>query len=195
MPDAPILLLFQQVVQNAELRIKVLVDVHLADVVEQIEVEILHAGLFQLRLKDLPHLWHVGHIVAGKLGRDEKAVPGIPSERIAHDGFGIPAVVAPGRVVVIDALRHGLVHHAEGLFLVDPVVVAVDHGQAHRAKAKRRELELLKCSGNHGHPPHFLFHSVVFIPMLINQSAMSSLDAPAGKRRLSSQVTVSETSG
>ena len=44
MADAPVILLLQQIVQDAELWVEVLVDVHFADVVEQVEIKVFHTG-------------------------------------------------------------------------------------------------------------------------------------------------------
>ena len=46
--------------------IEIGVDVHLAYVVEQIEIKVIHAALFELRFKDLLRLAHVGQIVPRK---------------------------------------------------------------------------------------------------------------------------------
>ena len=53
-------LLLHQIVVDAVLRVQVGVDVHLTDVVEEIEIKIVHPALFQLLLKNLLHLGHVG---------------------------------------------------------------------------------------------------------------------------------------
>ena len=60
MADTAAPLLLHQIVVDAVLRVQVGVDVHLTDVVEEIEIKIVHPALFQLLLKNLLHLGHVG---------------------------------------------------------------------------------------------------------------------------------------
>ena len=45
-----------------------LLDVHLADVVEQIEIEVVDAALAELFFKNILDLAHVAQVIAGKLG-------------------------------------------------------------------------------------------------------------------------------
>ena len=67
MPDAAVLLLLHQVVMDAVPGVQVGVDVHLAHIVEEIEVKVVHLALFQLRFEDLLNLRHIGQVVAGNL--------------------------------------------------------------------------------------------------------------------------------
>ena len=82
--DAALGLLLQQIVQNAVLRVQVGVDVHFADVVKQVEVEIIHSALLQLLFKYLLYLGHIGQVIAWKLGGQIKALPGVFLQRPAN---------------------------------------------------------------------------------------------------------------
>ena len=67
MTDASFTLLFHQIIENPEFRIQIFVDVHLTDIMEQIEIKVFHAGFFKLLFKYLLHFRHVGNIIPGKL--------------------------------------------------------------------------------------------------------------------------------
>ena len=61
-------LLLLEVGIDAVLGVQIGVDVHFADVVKEVEIEIVHLALFQLLLENLFHLAHVVQAVAGELG-------------------------------------------------------------------------------------------------------------------------------
>ena len=155
MADAARGFLLHQIVVDAVLGVEVGVDVHLADVVEEVEVKILDAALFQLFFKNGFHHVHVGKVVAGKLGGEEELLAGMARKRLAHHQFGISAVIAPGGVEVVDAVRKGIVHHGKRRRLVDLRVVSIRHGQAHAAKAEGGELHILKIPVDHGNTSLF----------------------------------------
>ena len=149
MADAASLFLLDKVIEDAVLRVEIGVDVHLADVVEQIKVEIGNAALFELFFKDGLHLVHVGKVVARKFGGQEIAFARIAGKRLTHGDFRVATVIAPGGIIVIHAMLHGVVHHFLRRLLIDFRVVAVQNGQAHRAHAERRQLQILKIPVNH----------------------------------------------
>ena len=151
--DAAVLLLLHQVVIDAVLGVQVGVDVHLAHVVEQVEVEVVHLALFELFLEDLLHLGHVGQVVAGEFVGNVEFLPGIPGQSLAQRQLGVAAVVAPGGVVVVHAAGHGLVHHLKGGRLVHLGVVPVNDGQAHAAHAQGGQLQILKLFVDHWYYP------------------------------------------
>ena len=151
MADAAVFLLGQQVVIGAVLGVQVGVDVHLAHVVEQVEVEVLHLAFLQLLLENLLHLAHVGQVVAGELGGQVELLPGMAGQGLAHHQLGVAVVVAPGGVVVVDAPGHGLVHHGKSGGLVNFGIVPIHHRQAHGAHAQGGELYILKIAINHGY--------------------------------------------
>ena len=129
------------------------VDVHLAHVVEQVEIEVFHPAPAQLLLKDLFRLPHVVQVISREFVRQEKLLPGIPGQGLPQRGFGMAVMVAPRGVVVIDTAGHGLVHHAADGFLIHPAVVSADHGQAHRAHAQVGKPDILVLTVNHGISP------------------------------------------
>ena len=61
-------LLLSEVGVDAVLGVQIGIDVHFADVVKEVEVEIVHLAFFQLLLENLFHLAHVVQAVAGELG-------------------------------------------------------------------------------------------------------------------------------
>ena len=67
MLDPACFLLLQQIICKADLIIKVLIDVHLAYIVEQIEVEIVYLAFLELLLENLLNVIKVGKIVSREL--------------------------------------------------------------------------------------------------------------------------------
>ena len=140
MTNASVFLLCCQVVVNPVSRVEILIDVQLADIVDQIEVKILHAAFFKLFLEDLLDFVHVGQVVAGKLVGQIKAFPRMSGQGPAQDQLRVAAVVAPGGVVIVDSALHGAGDHFVDQLLIHARIVAVDHGQPHGAHAERRKL-------------------------------------------------------
>ena len=162
--DAAVPLLLQQILHHPILGGEVWLHVALVHVVEQIEVEVLHAAAAQLLLKNGLHPVgpDVVHIVAGELVCQEEALPGIAGQGLAHHHLGLAAVVAVGGVEVVGPPGHGGVHHPVHRGLVYILVPAAgQQGQAHAAKAQLGQGQVLKLLGNHRHTllwfccPHF----------------------------------------
>ena len=154
MADAARLFLLEQVRDRAVLGIvEIRVDVELAHVVRQVEVEVVHLALLELLLEDLLHLAEVGQIVAGELVRQVERIARMACERTADHQLGVAAVVAPRGVEVVDAVLERVVDHRRGGGLVDGVVVAVDHRQAHAAHGVQRQLLILEIAILHRLPP------------------------------------------
>ena len=149
MADAAGLLLLEQVGDDAVVEIEVLVDIHLAHVVDKIEIEVPRTGLLELLLEDLLDLVHVRQVVTGKLGGEVEGVARMAGERGTHRDLGIAAMIAPRGVEVVDALLQRVVDHLVDRGLVDLGVIAVDNRQAHRAKAERGQLHALKVLVQH----------------------------------------------
>ena len=105
---------------------------------KKIKIEIFHAAFFQLSLENFLHLIHIGKIVAGKFCRQIKALPRITFQNFSHRPFGFPVMVAPGRVIIIDAVPHSIVDHLRGGFFVYRFILAVYDRQAHGSEAERR---------------------------------------------------------
>ena len=129
--------------------VQIVVDVQLAHVVDEIEIEMIRLAFFQLLFEDLFHLVHVAQVVAREFAGQIKAVPGIFFEHPPHDQLGVAVVVAPGGVVIVDALLHGIGHHGLHLRFVDMLRFAVQQGQPHAAHAQGGELQPLKVLVDH----------------------------------------------
>ena len=91
--------------------VEVGVDVHLADVVHQVEVEAVHLAALQLLGEDLLMPAPVGAVVAGELVCQEEALARVLGQAAAHDLLRDAVVVAPGGVEVVHALLDGQVDH------------------------------------------------------------------------------------
>ncbi len=148
-PDAAVGFLGGKVSVDAVLGIQVGIDVHFADIVEEVEVEIVHLALFQLGLEDLLHPAHVVQVVAWELGGQIEALPGAPGKGPAQGQLGLAAVVAPGGVIVVDAMLHGVVHHLLSGGLVDLGVFPLQHRQTHGAQAQSGQPDVLKLLVDH----------------------------------------------
>ncbi len=136
MPDLPLFPHLDQERDVPVLGVEVLLDVGLADVVDEVVVEVPRAGLLELLLEDLLGVPHVGHVVSGELVGEEVAVPRVFGERLAHDGLGVAAVVAPCGIVVVYPLFHRLVDERVDLLLNGFRIVAVRDRKAHRAECE-----------------------------------------------------------
>ena len=155
MADTPLALLLHQIRMSAVLGVKILLDVHLADIVEQIEIEVADAALAELLFEDFLDLAHVAQVIAGKLGGEIEALPGILLKELAHHQLGIAAVVSPRGVIVVDAMGHAVIKDGLGRRFVDGRIVAVHHRQTHVAHAQSGELQILECVVNHDVSPLF----------------------------------------
>ena len=100
---------------------------------EEIEVKIADPAFLELPLEDLFDLAHVGEVVARELGRQIELLAGVFCQRPAHHQLRIAGMVAPGGIVVVDAVGHGAVHHRGGGRFVDFGVVPIHDGQPHGA--------------------------------------------------------------
>ena len=151
--DAAVFLLLHEIVVDAVLRVEILLDVQLAHVVEQVEIKILHAAFLELLLKDLLDLRHVAEVVAGEFCGQIVALARVGRERLAHGELGVAVVIAPRRVVIVDAVFHRVGDHVLQLRGVDVVIALFRVRQAHAAKAQPRQLFLLKCFVDHMYLP------------------------------------------
>ena len=149
MPNSAGLFLLHQIFVNSVFFIQIGVYIHLADVVEEVKIKVFHPAFFQLFFKDFLHLVHIGKIVARKLGRKVIALSRIAAQRLSHHGFGMTVVIAPGRIVIIHALLHGVIHHGLRFRFINSGIVPVDDRKAHRAHAQPGKLHVLKISVNH----------------------------------------------
>ena len=148
--DPPVSLLLHQIAVDTILFIiQIRVNVHLTDVMEEIEVKIFHLQLFQLPFEDLLHMPPVGRIISRELGRDIELLPRMILQRLTHDDLRVLAVITPGRIIIIDSCRHRSIHHTKRGSLIDPAIIPIEHRKAHSSKAKRGQLQFLKNRSDH----------------------------------------------
>ena len=58
-------------------------------------------------------------------------------------------MIAPCRIVVVDAAFHGDIDHLERGLLIDDGIVAIDYRQSHRAESENGEALALKIPVKH----------------------------------------------
>ena len=143
------LLLLKKIVHDAKLGVKVLVDILLAHVVDEVEVKELHPRLLELLLEDLLDLVHIVDVVTGELGRDHELIASVAVKRDTHGNLGLAIVVTPCGVEIVHATIERVVNHLVDGILVDLGIVVIDHRQAHGPKPERGELLALKVLIQH----------------------------------------------
>ena len=119
MTDAAVLLLLQKIVDDSPAGIGIRLDGLLVHIVQQVEVEILHAALLELLLKDGSGVVAVADLVAGVFGGQIEALAVKVLQHPADDPLGHAAVVGIGGVEIVDAVVHGIADHVRRGFLVD----------------------------------------------------------------------------
>ena len=147
MPDPAIFLLLQQIRDDVPPRVLIDPDGVFVDVVQQIEIKILHAALLQLPFEDIRHIICRRDLMAGELVRQIEALPRIVLQDLPDDSLRLAGVIGPGGIEVVDALPDGGVGHGRGQFLVDAFVLV--QRQPHRAEAELRQLQILKRFVDH----------------------------------------------
>ena len=154
-PYAALLLLLQQVLHHAVLRIHVVIHINLAHVVEKIKVKVAHAAPSELLLEYFLYSAYVFPYISRELCGEVKAPPRVVSEYFAYHPFGIAAVIHPCGIIVIYSVFHGEVYHFPCFCLIDALFFAVYDRHTHRAKPQRRKLFSLEIPVYHGRPPYF----------------------------------------
>ena len=149
MPYPPRLLHLQEIGDDAILWVQILLDVGLADVVYQIEVEMVHLALPELLLEDLLGLGHVGEVVSGELVGEEEAVAGISLQEFPHGRLRSPVMISPRGIVIVDAGGHAAVNQFGRLLHIDVGVVLALERQAHRAESHLGYPESLEVLVDH----------------------------------------------
>ena len=171
-----VLLLLPQIIHYTVAFVEILLDIHLAYIMEEIKIKILHPALLQLFLEYLFYLVHIGKIVSGEFIRKIEALSRICAQRLAHRQLRIAAVIPPRGVVVIYALFHGIRHHLFHLVIVDFSVVTVEHRQSHRAHSERRKLFPLKILIYHSSLRFYYLRS--FFPAAATAEAAAATAMP-----------------
>ena len=152
MPDSPLRLLLQEVVQTVLFGVAVICHGLLINIVQQVEVKVLDTAALQLFFKYLGRLQFLHAmdiLMPGELVRQMPGLPGVSGKGSADGAFGLSVVVGMGGVKVVDPGRHRRVHHPVQLGLINGTGSVREQGQAHRAEAECRELKILKLFVQH----------------------------------------------
>ena len=84
--DAPIFLLLHEIRIYAIFPVvKIRVYIHLAHIMEKIEVEVVYAKLFKLTLEDLFYFIPICRVVSRKLSRKIKTISMVACESFSHN--------------------------------------------------------------------------------------------------------------
>ena len=158
--DTPVFLLLQQIREDVPALVFVDGDGIFIDVVQQIEIEILHAALFQLPFEHALHVIARRDLVSGELVGQIKALARVLLQNFTDDEFRLAAVIRPGGIKIVDALRNGLRRHGGSLLRVDGFVLP--QRQPHRAEPELRKLQALKVLIDHSSHSFLSFLCEIF---------------------------------
>ena len=129
----PFLLL--EVIHDTPLGVEVHFHGLFVNIVQQIEVEILHTALFQLLLEYLSRVVAgADDLVSGIFGGKEIAFPGIFTEDPTDNSFGFAAVIGIGGVKIVYTMLNGIGGHFCNASFIDAAVRM--GGQSHGAEAQ-----------------------------------------------------------
>ena len=132
--DPAFLALPREILQDTPAGIHVVVEAVLADVVVEIEVEIIHAALLELAPEGAGGVEGAAVLVARELVGEHPGLAGIARKGLADDGLGVAVMVGKGRVEVVDAVADGVVDHLRDGVTVDALVG--ERREAHRPEAQ-----------------------------------------------------------
>ena len=158
--DTPVFLLLQQIREDVPALVFVDGDGIFIDVVQQIEIEILHAALFQLPFEHALHVIARRDLVSRELVGQIKALARVLLQNFTDDEFRLAAVIRPGSIKIVDALRNGLQRHGGSLLRVDGFVLP--QRQPHRAEPELRKLQALKVLIDHSSHSFLSFLCEIF---------------------------------
>ena len=145
--DAAQALLLHKIVDDAPPGIGVNIHVVFIDVVQQVEIEVVHLTLLQLLGKGVRRVRVAGERMAGVFGGQVKAVPGMLFQAAAYHRLGQILHIGPGGVEIIDAVGQRIVHHRLGGVLGNGAVHR--GGQTHGAEAQQGQVQVLKITIDH----------------------------------------------
>ena len=131
MTNTAVLLLFDEVIRDAPLFVKIDFDGCLIDIVEQVEVEVFGTAFGQLLFEDRGGIIGVGDLVARILGGEEVAIAWIMRKRAAKRDLGHATMIGIGCIEIIDACFDGRIDHSIERYLIDVGSIAVYDGKAH----------------------------------------------------------------
>ena len=118
MADAALFLLLQEIVDDAPAGVRIRLDGLFVHVMQQVEVKVVHAALFQLLLENGSGIVVAAELVTGVFGGQIEAAAVVVLQHTAHDPLGHAAVIGIGSVEIVDAMLHGIADHVRrGLFV------------------------------------------------------------------------------
>ena len=79
-PDTAAALLFGQIVEYPIFRVQIGFNVHLADIVKKVKIEVVDPAFFELPFEDRLHLVHIRKVIARELGCKMPALTRITSQ-------------------------------------------------------------------------------------------------------------------
>ena len=145
---AAVRLLLKEVIKVFVLGVAVIAHGVLVDVVQQVEVEVLYAALFELLLENrlrVELLHALDYLVTRKLIGKIETLPRVAREGLAYGKLRAAAVIGIGCVKIIDSAGNSAVDHAVKRFLIDVLLSAAgNERETHRAEAEKREPQLLE---------------------------------------------------
>ena len=84
MTDPSVFLLLHQIIINAMFLIQIIINIHLAYIVEQIEIKVFYLAFLQLFLENLLHLIHIRKVISRELAGQVKFLSRVLFQRTAH---------------------------------------------------------------------------------------------------------------
>ena len=139
MPDASLFFLFHKIVQYAPAFIHIGLNRVLVNIMQEVEVKILHSAFLQLFFKYCRRVIGITDLMAGILGRQIEGFSRMPCQSLAQNDLRIAGMIRERRVKIIDSVFQCVVHHTEDLFFVDLRRIRFHHGKPHRTKSKTRQ--------------------------------------------------------
>ena len=169
MVDPAQLPLLDEVIHAALGAIHIILGGVFIDVVEQVEIKIIHPAGLQLFFKGLRkrNVNALDHLMARELIRKIPAFPGVSCQGFADGKLRLACVVGLGSVKIIHTVGESIVHHLVYHVLVNIAGAAAgEQGQAHGAEAQGGKLLILKLFIDHSNA------SIIFL-QLINHTMFS----------------------
>ena len=150
MADAALFLLLQEIVDDAPAGVRIRLDGLFVHVMQQVEVKVVHAALFQLLLENGSGIVVAAELVTGVFGGQIEAAAVVVLQHTAHDPLGHAAVIGIGGVEIVDAMLHGIADHVRrGLFVDVRRGAAGNQRQTHGAEAQQGQLFAVKVGIDH----------------------------------------------
>lgn len=135
MTDAPFLALLYEIFEYAPAGIHIVGDAVLADIVIEIEVEIVNSAPAKLALENSGGVEHVVMLVSRELVGKMPLFAGVAGQSRTQHLLGISVVVGESSIEIIDSLSDGLIDHCEDSVAVNAPVRK--RRQPHRTEAER----------------------------------------------------------